>query len=723
MKGRLTLITLVLGVALPAAAAQAAPPGEMPKDFKANPGAPAPSGVYEFKDQQLGTGITECPQAGKIDEHPKPLDRRVKDAAEKRSTGNDRRVNQDYACFPQDETALDVNPTNFRNIVAGANDYRLGFGSSGFYASTDNGNHWYDGILPFPSLPNGDNLDGGGDPAVAFDRAGVVYWSEINFNRTDDTNGVFVMRSTNGGFTWTRPCVPINGASPNDDQAACGGPGDPRKPGDGVVTFQQDNNNAADFSVTFNDKEYLTSGPRPAGVTPVCFAPETKTPIPAGSAPACPNEIIGVDRLYVTWTSFNNPVGTPGFIINSTIDISFSDDQGRSWSPRRTINGQAPFCVGTFLGGTRCDDNQFSVPTVNPTTGHLWVAFENFDTPDENQILVVRSNDGGATFTGPFFVTSQYDVNMRLTADCVARGANRVHLTNSCFRVPGTLAIVADRRGAAFADDLYLVMWDNRNGTRNNTNGDVFFFKSLTGGSSWIGPTRVNDDPSTQPANRDCGRLISAGPPPVFQPACPPASETTGNDQFWPWIDVSSSGAVNIAFHDRRLDEDSVAHEWPTSRVRPGNYLVWNWGANCMVAASSATACVAPTAAVIPQPTGPVNPSGPLPSQTVFPFENFGVSDTPSNFDYSFRAGLFAGDYNGLAIADGDNTAYAFWTDARNGRSSRTQAGRNPACEQSDVFIDGYSAAGKAAGQSKPQNDDSLFLVTPCPADIIDKGN
>jgi hypothetical protein len=142
-----------------------------------------------------------------------------------------------------------------------------------------------------------------------------------------------------------------------------------------------------------------------------------------------------------------------------------------------------------------------------------------------------------------------------------------------------------------------------------------------------------------------------------------------------------------------------------------------------MVAASSATACVAPTAAVIPQPTGPVNPSGPLPSQTVFPFENFGVSDTPSNFDYSFRAGLFAGDYNGLAIADGDNTAYAFWTDARNGRSSRTQAGRNPACEQSDVFIDGYSAAGKAAGQSKPQNDDSLFLVTPCPTDIIDKGN
>lgn len=718
---RAGLAAIVAIAALTATAAQAAEPGKMPRDFKNNPSSGGPSGAYELKDQQLGTGITECPQAGRIDNDPKPLDRRVKDEAEKVSNGNDRRVNQDYACFPQNETALDVNPTDNRNIVAGANDYRLGFGSSGFFASTDNGKSWYDGILPFPSLPSGDNLDGGGDPAVTFDRGGVVYWSEINFNRTDDVNGIFVMRSTNGGFTWNRACVPINVGTPTDDLARCGGAGDPRKPGDGVVVFQPENDptppngSSANFSVTFNDKEYITSGPRPAGVTPVCFAPETKTPIPAGSGPACPNEIIGVDRVYVTWTAFNNPVGLPFFITSSTIEVSYSDDQGRSWSPRQKINGQAPFCAGSFAGGTNCDDNQFSVPTVNPSTGHLYVAFENFDTPDENQILVVRSKDGGQTFEGPFFVTPQFDRNLRLRPDCSARGAGRVHLTNSCFRVPGTLGVVADRRGGVFADDLYLVMWDNRNGTRDNTNGDVFFFKSLDGGSSWIGPTRVNDDRSTQPANRNCGR--------PGQPACPPASTTTGNDQFWPWVDVSSKGELNVIFHDRRLDVDSVAHEWPTSRVRPGNYLVWTWGANCSVTTSSASTCVAPSASVIPQPTAPIDPGNELlPEQSAFPFENFGVSDNPSNFDYSFRAGLFAGDYNGLAIADNDNTAYAFWTDARNGRSSRTQAGRNPACEQSDVFIDGYSAAGKAAGQQTAAKSDELFLVTPCPTDIRDKG-
>ena len=306
-----------------------------------------------------------------------------------------------------------------------------------------------------------------------------------------------------------------------------------------------------------------------------------------------------------------------------------------------------------------------------------------------------------------------FDVNLRLRAECASRGANRVHLTNTCFRIPNTLAIVADRRDGAFADDLYLVMFDNRNGTRDNTNTDVQFFKSINGGGTWIGPTRVNDDSSTQPANRNCGRS--------GQPACPPAAgSATGNDQFWPWVDINDRGDLNVGFHDRRLDADSVASEWPTSRVRPGNYLVWYWGGGCSVNASNATACVAPTAAAIPQPAAPVNPGNELfPTQTVFPFDNFTVSDVPSNFDYSFRAGLFAGDYTQMAVADRASTVWGLFTDARNGRSSRTQSGRNPACEQSDVFLDKWNAQSGGSAANAASTDD-LFLVTPCPTDIQD---
>ena len=73
--------------------------------------------------------------------------------------------------------------------------------------------------------------------------------------------------------------------------------------------------------------------------------------------------------------------------------------------------------------------------------------------------------------------------------------------------------------------------------------------------------------------------------------------------------------------------------------------------------------------------------------------------------------------------------AHTLMTDARNGRSSGgpaggatfpSQPGRNPACEQSDVFYDSWRAGGDAKGQNSPMATDSLFLVTPCPSDTDD---
>jgi hypothetical protein len=693
------------------------------------------SGTAAMRDVTLGTGITECPQAGQpVDQQPKPLDQRAKDPVEQLSNGgDDNKTNQDYACFPQDETAVHVNPTNPRNATAGANDYRLGWGTSGFYTTTDNGNHWYDGITPFPSLPSGDNLDGGGDPVIIHDRAGLTYYVQINFNRTDDTSGVWVNRSTNGGFTWSRPCVAIAGPSGHeDDQARCGGTGDPRYPGDGTVSFIQDNDTLANSSVPFNDKEWGTAGPRPAGIQPVCFAPISKTP------QACNPAVVGVDRLYVTWTLF------AAHNTYSQINLSYSDDQGRSWSPPKVINGSAPFCVGTAATGASCSDNQGSNPTVNPQTGFLYIAFQNFDTPDENQYLGVRSYDGGTTFEGPFFISQIFDVNYPRSGsnrlDCTQRGQTpRNVLTNSCFRVNSYGNVVADKRGGDFSDDLYLVLDDNRNGSRISSNVDVFLFTSKDGGATWIGPTRVNDDRS-RPADlateggRDCGRFVGR--------TCPAAAPNFGADQFFPWVDISDKGDLNVVFYDRRLDADSTTGEWPQSRVapngRPGNYLVWNFGAQCSITTTAtvtastttipaaASQCLGNEAAVIPQPTGPTNPASgatvPGQAQTTFPFRNFNISDTASNWDYTFRAGIFAGDYNNVNVGP-DGTAWAVWTDARNGRSSRAQAGRNPTCEQSDIFDDEYSSNSGATVRNSATQGMNLYLTTPCPAAMQDKAN
>ena len=157
---------------------------------------------------------------------------------------------------------------------------------------------------------------------------------------------------------------------------------------------------------------------------------------------------------------------------------------------------------------------------------------------------------------------------------------------------------------------------------------------------------------------------------------------------------------------------------------------MWTWGAQCHVKKANSRECLAPGALDVTQPTVPQNPGAdPVPGQSeafLGRFHNFGIQDVPSNFDYCFRAGIFCGDYNNVAVTDRDTKAYGYWTDARNGRSSggpggsaggASQPGRNPICEQADVMVDEYSSLGADAGQKLPRPEDSLFLVTPCPSD------
>jgi hypothetical protein len=177
---------------------------------------------------------------------------------------------------------------------------------------------------------------------------------------------------------------------------------------------------------------------------------------------------------------------------------------------------------------------------------------------------------------------------------------------------------------------------------------------------------------------------------------------------------------------------------------------VWNWGAQCRVSQTQrvsqtgtgtvprgASQCVAPDAVVNPTAATGFNPgAGPVPgnnqSSNTVPFRNFQISDFGTNFDYTFRAGLFAGDYNGNATGAkdpngegrGEDRTAAFFTDARNGRGSgdptSTQPGRNPICEQSDVFFDTYSAQFGGNGARGSSSDSNVFVVAPCPTDIKD---
>ena len=114
------------------------------------------------------------------------------------------------------------------------------------------------------------------------------------------------------------------------------------------------------------------------------------------------------------------------------------------------------------------------------------------------------------------------------------------------------------------------------------------------------------------------------------------------------------------------------------------------------------------------------------PSYSTDDIANSRLSDVPFNLDYSFRAGIFAGDYNNVAYpnfrSSGGDDALGFWTDARNGRGSggpnSSQPGRNPACEQADVFGKYFDPMRRSTGSSV---DQTPFEFTPCPGEARDR--
>lgn len=141
-------------------------------------------------------------------------------------------VNQDSAGGPQNETAIAVDPNNPQRVVAAANDYvtrtwscdisgtpcsALGDGYSGTYFSNDWGSTWccnssdpahLGSLIPGVQHLAGGPYDAGGDPALAFDSQGNVFYSGVGFNRTSPPNTVAVNRGTfdgSGKLIWGPP--------------------------------------------------------------------------------------------------------------------------------------------------------------------------------------------------------------------------------------------------------------------------------------------------------------------------------------------------------------------------------------------------------------------------------------------------------------------------------------------------------------------------------------
>ncbi|CAN5222459.1 sialidase family protein [soil metagenome] len=386
------------------------------------------------------------------------------------------------AGFPQNETSIAINPTDPLNVIGGANDYEYAVDSiGGVYASFDGGHTWpYSTHIPTVITPDRDWL-GSGDPAVTFDTEGVAYYATINFARSTCDSWIAVSRSVNKGVNWTAPV--------GSESIGTG-----LQVGDGIVAH----NGGDDDCQIFHDKEYIAAGPRPEG---------------APLVPGTDLEHLSPDRVYVTWTVFDfGPAGDT--YLESPIVVAYSDDQGRHWSAYQEISGSAPFChIQSGDQDGDCDEDQFSVPVVDQDTGDVYVAFLNYQYRSSTKIqyLVVRSSDGGQTWSGPFKVANVVAGNY---PTCPLTGSQT--LDEMCARVNQGGNIDIDPT----TGDLWITWSDNRNGSVSDTNTDVFVTRSTNGGSSWASVVNLTSQ--------------------------------SDDDQWFPWLSVSPTGTVAVVYFDKR---------------------------------------------------------------------------------------------------------------------------------------------------------------------------
>ena len=363
--------------------------------------------------------------------------------------------------FPNNEPDIEVNPVAPGHMIASSNDY--GSCCDQFYTTLDNAATWTTGNM---SRKSPQVI--GSDPVTVFDvKHGTVIHTSLNYSFQRPTGeacrgDLVASVSTDGGITWQPPVVVESGL------------------GCDLSNVQ-----------LFNDKEWVVTDNNP-------------------SSPY-------YGRTYLTWTKFESASGA---YVRSAIFESHSDDGGRHWTKAKEISGSnAALCTYQETGPAgQCDENQFSVPTVAPN-GTVYVAFENeqnqslWESGDffDSQYLVVKSTNGGQTWSNPTFVVGLEDGS----ADYPTNVVGRQTLTGYQVRVNSAGNIVASPTDGM----LYLVFSDNRNGTQASTNTDVFLMTSANGGSSWSGPMQV---------------------------------DSGAGDQWFPWVEVNpTNGEIGILYHDR----------------------------------------------------------------------------------------------------------------------------------------------------------------------------
>ncbi len=205
-------------------------------------------------------------------------------------------------------------------------------------------------------------------------------------------------------------------------------------------------------------------------------------------------------RLFAAWLQSNPAATHCNLCFTQTglpILVTYSDNQGRSWSPPAQVSDPGRARIGAPAVAV---DGQGNPAIVYYDFGSDRVDWENLPGAYDAKfsLIVARSPDRGATFSAGRVVD----------ADIVPPHRFLVYLPDS----PGF---------ATGLDGRMVVAWADARGGES----DIFSRSSGDGGDSWTAPVRVNGDPAGNGVSKD-----------------------------HPAVGVAPGGRVDVLYYDRILD-------------------------------------------------------------------------------------------------------------------------------------------------------------------------
>ena len=361
---------------------------------------------------------------------------------------------------------------------------------SSYSVSQDGGKTWTSGSMP----PAAGATQTFGDPAIAVDRHGIFYFAQLGTTAADEHGAIVVNKSADGGQTWA-PGVVVQSDDASDKEWIAVGPDPAARNRDNVyVTWTSFQQNACELRFGRSTDGGSTWTAR------TIFVP-TADPIPDHPQNCLQFSNPTVDQvtgtLYVPFLRFSNAD-------QDFIQMMMSKDAGTTFqfvqfnvsgAPEPTVLPITQPGEFTECGATRLSNGGFSVNlrltihgtdntgpgitglpryvqasrmVVQPATAArnnvIYLAWSNStslafgDPTGGSNVLFVRSNDGGSTWTSPIMVNPDVSTDLHhvMPALAIDTDANDVHVSYYTQHVNRTVDLDmanSHDRGATFPVD------------------------------------------------------------------------------------------------------------------------------------------------------------------------------------------------------------------------------------------------------------------------------